>query len=100
MGALRGAPESRYPYLRSKGLGHSAVQASAIPHVVLCPAILFGPGDDFFPRLRFSLRFPIVPLPDGGTARFQPLHVPDLPLVLPPPLPPPLTRTSQLAAPQ
>ena len=29
-------------------------------------------------RLRFALRFPIVPLPGGGTARFQPLHVEDL----------------------
>jgi len=100
MGALRGAPESRYPYLRSKGLGHAAVQASAIPHVVLCPAILFGPGDDFFPRLRFSLRFPIVPLPGGGTARFQPLHVADLALVLRAALRGPLTGTYELGGPE
>ena len=76
--AIGASPDSPYPFLRSKGEGQAAVEASSVPHVVLRPSILFGPGDDFFPRLRFSLRFPVVPLPDGGTARFQPLHVEDL----------------------
>ena len=76
--AIGASPASPYPFLRSKGEGEAAVDASRIPHVVLRPSILFGPGDDFFPRLRFSLRFPVVPLPGGGTARFQPLHVADL----------------------
>ena len=76
--AIGASPDSPYPFLRTKGEGQAAVEASAIPHVVLRPSILFGPGDDFFHRLRFSLRFPVVPLPGGGTARFQPLHVEDL----------------------
>ena len=76
--AIGASPDSPYPFLRSKGAGQAAVAASRVPHVVLRPSILFGPGDDFFPRLRFSLRFPVVPLPGGGTARFQPLHVGDL----------------------
>ncbi len=76
--AIGASPESPYPFLRTKGQGQAAVASSAVPHVILRPSILFGPGDDFFPRLRFSLRFPVVPLPGGGTARFQPLHVLDL----------------------
>ncbi len=76
--AIGASPDSPYPFLRTKGEGQAAVEASAIPHVVLRPSILFGPGDDFFHRLRFALRFPIAPLPGGGTARFQPLHVEDL----------------------
>jgi uncharacterized protein YbjT (DUF2867 family) len=76
--AIGATPASPYPFLRTKGEGQAAVEASAIPHVVLRPSLLFGPGDDFFHRLRFALRFPIVPLPGGGTARFQPLHVEDL----------------------
>ena len=76
--AIGASPDSPYPFLRTKGEGQAAVEASAIPHVVLRPSLLFGPGDDFFHRLRFALRFPIVPLPGGGTARFQPLHVEDL----------------------
>jgi uncharacterized protein YbjT (DUF2867 family) len=78
LSAIGASPESPYPFLRSKGQGQAAVTASAVPHVVLRPSVLFGPGDDFFPRLRFSLRFPVVPLPGGGVARFQPLHVLDL----------------------
>jgi uncharacterized protein YbjT (DUF2867 family) len=78
LSAIGASPESPYPFLRSKGLGQAAVISSAVPHVVLRPSVLFGAGDDFFPRLRFSLRFPVVPLPGGGTARFQPLHVLDL----------------------
>lgn len=50
--------------------------------VALRPSILFGPGDDFFPKLGFTLHFPVVPVPGDGNARFQPLHVQDLALVL------------------
>lgn len=78
LSAIGASPDSPYPFLRTKGEGQSAVEGSRIPYVVLRPSILFGPGDDFFPRLRFSLRFPVVPLPGGGVARFQPLHVEDL----------------------
>ena len=82
LSAIGASPDSPYPFLRSKGEGQAAVEASSVPYVVLRPSILFGPGDDFFPRLRFSLRFPVVPLPGGGTARFQPLHVADLALAV------------------
>jgi uncharacterized protein YbjT (DUF2867 family) len=82
LSAIGASPESPYPFLRSKGEGEAAVAASPVPHVVLRPSVLFGPGDDFFPRLRFSLRFPVVPLPGGGVARFQPLHVEDLALAI------------------
>jgi uncharacterized protein YbjT (DUF2867 family) len=78
LSAIGASPKSPYPFLRSKGQGQAAVTGSAVPHAVLRPSVLFGPGDDFFPRLRFSLRFPVVPLPGGGVARFQPLHVEDL----------------------
>jgi NADH dehydrogenase len=78
LSAIGATPASPYPFLRTKGEGQAAVLASAIPHVVLRPSVLFGPGDDFFPRLRFSLNFPVVPLPGGGRSRFQPLHVADL----------------------
>ncbi len=78
MGALRADPASPYPYLRSKGQGEALVTGSGIAHVVLQPSLLFGEGDDFFPRLAFSLIFPLVPVPGDGTARFQPVHVDDI----------------------
>jgi NADH dehydrogenase len=78
MGALGADPASPYPYLRSKGEGEALVTGSGIPHVVFQPSLLFGEGDDFFPRLAFSLLFPIVPVPGDGKARFQPVHVDDI----------------------
>src|SRR5438094_1779803 len=78
MGALRADPASPYPYLRSKGAGEALVTRSGIAHVVLQPSLLFGEGDDFFPRLAFSLMFPVVPVPGDGKARFQPVHVDDI----------------------
>jgi len=76
--ALGADPASPYPYLRSKGEGQSIVTGSGIPYVVLRSSLLFGEGDDFFPRLAFSLRFPVVPVPGDGRSRFQPVHVGDL----------------------
>lgn len=78
MGALGADPASSYPYLRSKGEGEALVTGSGIAHVVLQPSLLFGEGDDFFPRLAFSLLFPVVPVPGDGKARFQPVHVDDI----------------------
>ncbi len=78
MGALGADPASPYPYLRSKGEGEALVTGSGIGHVVLQPSLLFGEGDDFFPRLAFSLIFPVVPVPGNGKARFQPIHVDDM----------------------
>ena len=78
MGALRADRASPYPYLRSKGEGETLVTGSGISHVVLQPSLLFGEGDDFFPRLAFSLLFPVVPVPGDGKARFQPIHVDDI----------------------
>ena len=97
--AIGASPTSPYPFLRTKGEGQAAVEASPIPHLVLRPSILFGPGDDFFPRLRFSLRFPIVPLPGGGKARFQPLHVADLAGAIRAALSGPLTGTYEVGGP-
>src|SRR5437667_4038214 len=78
MSALGGDPASPYPYLRSKGEGQALVTGSGIPYVVLRPSLLFGEGDDFFPRLAFSLMFPVVPVPGNGKSRFQPVHVDDI----------------------
>lgn len=78
LSAIGADPESPFPFLRSKGHGERAVTTSGLEHVALRPSILFGKGDDFFPKLGFSLRFPVVPVPGDGSARFQPLHVGDL----------------------
>ena len=82
LSAIGADPESPFPFLRSKGAAERAVTGSGIAHVALRPSLLFGRGDDFFPKLGFSLRFPVVPVPGDGSARFQPLHVGDLARVI------------------
>ncbi|HEX4744985.1 MAG TPA: complex I NDUFA9 subunit family protein [Candidatus Limnocylindria bacterium] len=82
LSAIGADPESPFPFLRSKGRGERAVAACGIAYVALRPSILFGKGDDFFPKLGFSLRFPVVPVPGDGSARFQPLHVGDVAKVI------------------
>ncbi len=100
MSALGADPASPYPYLRSKGQGERAVTGSGIAHVALRPSILFGKGDDFFPKLGFTLLFPVVPVPGDGSARFQPLHVADLALVLRAALRGTMTGVHELAGPE
>jgi NADH dehydrogenase len=78
MSAIGADPASPYPFLRSKGQGQAIVTGSGLSHVVLRPSLLFGEGDDFFPRLAFSLLFPVVPVPGDGRSRFQPVHVDDV----------------------
>lgn len=82
LSAIGADPESPFPFLGSKGQGERVVTGSSVPSVALRPSILFGPGDDFFPKLGFTLHFPVVPVPGDGSARFQPLHVRDLAAVL------------------
>ena len=82
LSAIGADPESPFPFLRSKGQGERCVIESGIAYVALRPSILFGRGDDFFPKLGFSLRFPVVPVPGDGSARFQPIHVGDVAQVI------------------
>jgi uncharacterized protein YbjT (DUF2867 family) len=49
-----------------------------VPHVILRPSLVYGPGDHsmaFFSRLA---RLPVTPVPGDGCYRVQPLHVRDL----------------------
>ena len=78
MSAIGADPASPYPFLRSKGKGEALVTGSGVSHVVLRSSLLFGEGDDFFPRLVFTLLFPVVPVPGNGKSRFQPVHVDDI----------------------
>jgi uncharacterized protein YbjT (DUF2867 family) len=100
MSAIGATPDSPYPFLRSKGEGEAAVEGSGIPFVIVRSSLVFGPGDDFFHRLGFSLRFPVVPLPGGGVARFQPVHVADVARCLRAALRLPVTGAYEIGGPE
>ena len=74
------ASDSPHRFLRSKGLAEDAVRASALDSTVLRPSVIFGPEDEFVNVLARLVRLsPLVyPLPGGGRARFQPVHVDDV----------------------
>ncbi|MHB1536103.1 MAG: SDR family oxidoreductase, partial [Acidimicrobiales bacterium] len=57
-----------------------AIASSALEATIVRPTMIYGaPGDRNMERLiAFLRRSPIVPLPDGGKALMQPVHVEDL----------------------
>ncbi|MGQ0713495.1 MAG: complex I NDUFA9 subunit family protein [Gemmatimonadaceae bacterium] len=71
---------SPFRFLRSKGMAEDAVRASATDWTIVRPSVIFGPEDEFVNVLARLVRLsPLVyPLPGGGRARFQPVHVDDV----------------------
>jgi len=72
-------PQSRSPYIRSRGRGELAVQ-QAFPNVTIVrPSAMFGPGDALFGTLANLARLlPVLPLIGGGRMRLQPVYVEDV----------------------
>jgi NADH dehydrogenase len=72
-------PESRSPYIASKGLGEQATRNAFPAATIVRPSIVFGPEDGFFNRFAALACFsPIVPLLGGGDTRLQPVYVGDV----------------------
>ncbi|HEX5436260.1 MAG TPA: complex I NDUFA9 subunit family protein [Gemmatimonadaceae bacterium] len=73
---------SRSPsrFLRSKGVAEEMVRASGLDWTVLRPSVIVGPEDAFVNVLARLIRLTplVLPLPAGGTARFQPIAVGDV----------------------
>lgn len=71
---------SRYRFLRSKGMAEDAVRASDTAWTILRPSVIFGPEDEFVNVLARLVRLSpfVYPVPGGGRARFQPVHVDDV----------------------
>jgi NADH dehydrogenase len=71
---------SPYAFLRSKGVAQDSVKTSGLRWTILRPSVIFGPEDQFVNVLGRLIRLTpkIFPLPDGGTARFQPIAADDV----------------------
>ena len=71
--------ESPSKYARTKAMGEAAVRQAQPGAVILRPSVVFGPEDDFFNRFaRLAAMSPVLPLPGGGSTRFQPVYVGDV----------------------
>jgi uncharacterized protein YbjT (DUF2867 family) len=56
------------------------IERSGVPYTILRPTMIYGTPEDrnISKFIRLVRRFPVVPLPGGGKAVFQPVHVDDL----------------------
>src|ERR1700674_1548272 len=72
-------PQSRSPYIRSRGRGELAVQQAFPDTTIVRPSAMFGPGDALFGTLANLARMlPVLPLIGGGRTRLQPVYVEDV----------------------
>lgn len=71
---------SAYPLFRVRGEAEAAVRESALDWTILQAAITYGSEDAFTNVLAMLVKaIPFVlPIPEGGLARFQPLWIADL----------------------
>ncbi|HEY5070671.1 MAG TPA: complex I NDUFA9 subunit family protein [Caulobacteraceae bacterium] len=77
--ALGADERSHSRYGRSKAQGETAVRTHVASAVMIRPAVVFGPGDDFFNRFAtMATVSPALPLIGGGATLFQPVFVGDV----------------------
>ncbi len=71
---------SAYPLFRIKGESEILIHESGLDYTTLRAAVVYGPDDTFTTRLvMLAKMFPLLlPIPDVGMVRFQPLWVDDL----------------------
>jgi len=80
LGADKGANTA---FLRSKRVADEALHALMPARgVMVRPSLVFGPGGASSRMFCTLALLPLTPLPDGGAARIQPIHVDDLAALL------------------
>ncbi len=77
---LGATPASAYRLFRIKGEAEMVVAESGLPHTSIRSALIYGPEDAFTTRLVMVAKMiPLVlPIPDAGMVRYQPVWVEDL----------------------
>jgi NADH dehydrogenase len=80
MSALGARPDAAAtPYHRTKAAAEELVRTSGLPHVILRPALVAGPGNDVMKMLVNMLRMsPIVPVIGNGLYQMQPVAADDM----------------------
>jgi NADH dehydrogenase len=65
-------------YAKSKYDGEYEIIRHKIPFIILKPSVLIGKNDSFTSMFECFVKFPILPLVNGGNSIIQPLYAPDL----------------------
>jgi len=72
-------PEKKhYPYARAKEEAEAVVRASGLDWAILRPTIVLGARSPLLRPLGALASAPVLPLPGGGRATIQPVHVDDV----------------------
>ena len=72
-------PLARYDhYARSKRMAEVAVEQSGVPHTIVRPTIVIGPGAAVYKSLERLARLPVVPVFGDGRVPVQPIWIGDL----------------------
>ena len=80
MSALGARANNATVYHTTKFAAEEEVRSSGLPHVILRPSLIFGPGSAFIKRMiRVMRAVPFIrPVPGTGEYRFRPIHVSDV----------------------
>ena len=71
--------ESPYPYFRGKAAVERDLVALGVPHAIVRPTLVFGPGDILVNNIAWILRrLPVFLVPRGGGYLVQPVAVQDV----------------------
>jgi len=77
--ALGTRPGAKSEYHRTKWEAEELVRQSGIPHTILRPSLIYGPGDGFTIRLSEMLKLvPVMPVIGSGKSRVQPVYIDDV----------------------
>jgi uncharacterized protein YbjT (DUF2867 family) len=75
---LGASTRSRARLMRAKAVAESAVTASSLEHTVFAPSIIYAPGDPYLQLLHRMSWLPVMAIPGGGRASFQPISAQDV----------------------
>jgi len=76
--AVKFPDKSGYPYGQSKETAENLVRACGMPHAIVRPAIILGPGSPVWKGVAPLLKAPVMPIFGDGRTPVQPIHVDDV----------------------
>jgi len=76
--ALGASTHNRTRTLRAKALAEQAVREADLRSVVIAPSIVYAPGDPWLTLLERLALLPLMPVPGGGRATYQPIWAEDV----------------------
>ncbi len=78
-----GADENAFtPYQKSKYQADNVLRNLDVLSFILRPSLVYGEGGKSFEMFKRLAKMPLIPFPDGGKQKIQPVHISDLVLAV------------------